>query len=146
MIDLLCKFILRHSRYIEIPNRNGDGLYLARWIPFKIPGLFAIYIHQFHESDDDSAFHDHPWPFLHIILSGSYTEHNAEGSFVREEGYWGIHRPLYLHRVELIDDEKTWTVTIRGPRLRVWGFNCPVAGWIPWTEHMDNRDNPDFEC
>lgn len=31
-------------------------------------------VHHIQSSDDDRAFHDHPWPFITIILRGGYTE------------------------------------------------------------------------
>lgn len=27
------------------------------------------------------------------------------------------------------------------PKIRVWGFHCADAGWIPWQKFVDNRDS-----
>ena len=37
-------------------------------------GIGAVRLHKIVASDDSRAFHDHPWPFLALGLSGSYVE------------------------------------------------------------------------
>lgn len=63
-----------------IPGRQGpDAVYLVRHI---ISGFSPqhpdehhdvnLYIHQFMESDDDSALHDHPWHAVSWIIDPGY--------------------------------------------------------------------------
>src|SRR3954465_13658675 len=49
--------------------------YLTRWTLFgaRSNGNVAVYLHRFHRSDADEL-HNHPWPFISIILAGGYWE------------------------------------------------------------------------
>lgn len=96
--------------------------------------------------------HDHPWPFVTVILRGGYTEQWAStGSAVNLAKFaerWpetctaGIERRwrwLSVHRMPLDVAHRitsarsgTWTLVVRGPTRRVWGF-YPPTGRVEWT-------------
>jgi hypothetical protein len=66
------------SKWRLYKHHLGD--YMRRWI-FQTP-WGTIHLHHILRSDGDRAFHDHPWNFTSILLSGGYTElrptgHNA---------------------------------------------------------------------
>lgn len=43
-------------------------------------------------------------------------------------------RPAWAaHRLELVEGRPAWTLWIRGPNRRAWGFYTPT-GWIPWGQ------------
>lgn len=53
--------------------RRGDGsAYLTRW-GFRSK-WFSVYLHKLDAPDPGTDLHDHPWPFVSIILRGGYVE------------------------------------------------------------------------
>ena len=80
-----------------------------------------MFLHNFHKSDPDDL-HDHPWPFITIILRGGYWEHTPKGKFWRGAGTINWAGSKSLHRVELEPGLNTWTLFIPGPTVREWGF------------------------
>lgn len=88
---------------------------------------FAIYIHKFHRSDDNSSLHDHPWNFITIPLWRGYNDctYSGRDDFNKKRCYPFI--PVYrkanhIHYVELIDNKIAWTLVIRFKYIRWWGF------------------------
>ena len=122
--------------------------YLLRWWLIPRNRFFNIYLHKFMRSDDDRAFHDHPWLWCSILLRGSYVEwsHPRVGDALLAHverfnaGTIRIHRARYAHRLVVDQDASCWTLFITGPRTREWGFHCP-NGWVPWFK-FTNPDDP----
>lgn len=132
----------------ELITRHDDTPYLERLRVFD-SAWFGVYLHRFLASDDP-CLHDHPWPFVSVILRSGYWEtvgHHwgqAWGSL-----WWWLNMPTtwypagsilfrraeHAHRIEL-DPARPLPVTlvIRGPRGRVWGF-FGNAGWVPWRKY-----------
>lgn len=114
-----------------------DDPLLIRWILFRVP-RFGVYLHKLCRSDYDRALHDHPWPFISVILKGNYTEvhdQTIDGQKVFEpHSRWSILiRPAeWRHRFVL--DNPAWTLVIVGRRARRWGFFLP-SGWCWWRKH-----------
>ena len=103
---------------------------------------FGVYVHWFHASDDDTL-HDHPWPFLTVILRGGYWEHTPgrDGAPVKRWHPPGVVRlrpARWLHRVEIDPARRPVTIVVRGRRIRRWGFQTR-SGWIPWPEYKEQR-------
>lgn len=120
---------------------RGDGtVYLRRWFIIPRNGWFNIYLHQILASDDDRALHDHPWVNCSIVLAGRYIEVMPETARVRRAGSVTFRRPTARHRLYLGDGETAWSLFLTGPKVRVWGFQCP-NGWVPWYDFVD-PDNP----
>ena len=86
-----------------------------KWFPFN------IFLHKFLQGDPDEL-HDHPWPYLTIILKGGYWEVTPKGRFWRGPGSFRFATPKSLHRVELEKGIHAWTLFIPGPKIRDWGF------------------------
>lgn len=117
--------------------------YLLRWYVIPRNPVFNVYLHLFLRSDDDRALHDHPWANLSVLLAGAYTEHTvrAGGTNVRtrrEAGEVKWRGPRAAHRIELTDGA-CWTLFVTGPRVRNWGFHCPL-GWVPWEDFTAPAD------
>ena len=110
----------------------GEG-YLNRWFIVPRNELGNVYLHEFCRSDDDRAFHDHPWDSTSLILSGRYIEHTPEGSFMRQAGETHSRVATAMHRIELLPGERAITLFFTGPKLREWGFDCP-QGWRHWRD------------
>ena len=125
----------------ESIHRHEGELYLRR-LRVVSCRWFGVYVHWFHTSDDD-ALHDHPWPFLTVILRGGYWEHTPgeDGAPVRRWHPPGAvrRRPArWLHRVEIDPARPPVTVVLRGRRVRRWGFQTR-SGWKPWPEYKEQR-------
>lgn len=110
----------------------GDN-YLRRWWVIPRNKLWNVYLHEINLSDDERAFHDHPWENVSILLRGSYIEHTPEGVFSRQAGEI-IRRPAEaLHRLEVEPGAQVLSLFVTGPVVREWGFDCP-QGWRHWKE------------
>lgn len=111
------------------------------------------YLHYFFRGDDDRAFHNHPWKrSLSLILVGGYIEHawdfRLERSFSRlfQPGAVNYLKRGTYHRVELLPNEKCWTLFVSSGRVQEsdgydWEFYDPESGrYTPWGE-WTNEDS-----
>ena len=80
-----------------------------RWFPFN------ILIHHILDDDHGVGLHNHPFPYMTIILKGGYWETNEKGKFWRRPGYIGFRSADNLHRVDLKPNTETMTIFIPGP-------------------------------
>jgi hypothetical protein len=104
----------------------------------------AIFLHHFQRSDADEP-HNHPWPFVSIILRGGYYErtpgpgwNNGDGPLV--ERWYGPGRILvrpakWIHSIRIPEGADAWTLIIKGVECQKWGFFCPVVGFRLFAEH-----------
>ena len=124
----------------RLPDFIIGADYLRRWWILPRNAYSNVYLHDVRKSDDDRAFHDHPWPNTSFLISGSYIEHTPEGRFVRRAGDV-IHRPAEaLHRLEVIPGQKAISLFSTGPKVREWGFECE-HGWVHWKDFTDPNDS-----
>ena len=143
------------SATISIPNRNGwlRGLfsgqphqligaagrpYLLRWFLIPPNRWCNIYWHRFVGSDEPVP-HNHPWPFMSIVLRGSYIEVGSDGRPARRRaGHLGLRRAEHRHYVvlETVDGSvrPCTTIIVTGRRSRPWGFWCAEDQFVPWHE------------
>jgi len=150
------KLIMKHMKVRpDFVIGGAEDPYLRRWYLIPRNRFFNIYLHQFLRPDDDRALHDHSWCWASWMLFGSYFEHRilAGGIHSRrqhKEGKWTFGLPSTAHRVELRTYEDydgsrrhivCWTLFLTGPRVRNWGFHCPVQGWVPWQKFTDPDDS-----
>lgn len=130
--------------------------YMRRWL-FGPKGWYGLRLHCIECSDADRELHDHPFSFVSIILRGGYWEHTPDG----RRTWYGPGSVVFrsaeaLHRLELENSiesggtwhgyptivrvpRKAWTLVIRGPHRRRWGF---VKGgeWESWQRFTSERD------
>lgn len=140
------------ARAKRTPYIHLDG-YMERWwlLPYgRIPGI-AARIHHILRSDDDRCFHDHPWPYVTIILRGGYWEYKPV--FDKSGIYWAdrvkwygpgsilFRRAKSWHRLELEPAQTTWTLFITGPWRQHWGFLVEPAHKIHWREYVAKKDD-----
>ena len=145
----------RSGRHRIIMDRTGKVPYMHRYyLLFKdkmnefdesraLP--FNIMLHHIVLSDQD-GFHDHPWWYFTLILKGGYWEETPDGTFWRGPGHFRISRPTSLHKLTLpdrwyADDEprSAWTLFIKGPKVRSWGFIRPDGRWEHWKTYLQKR-------
>lgn len=135
-----------------ILDRDSNEPYLERF--YLVPrwatlGLMRVVIHRFWKSDDDSAWHDHPWGLWgSVILSGGYWEHTPDknGKDVRKwrsVGDFCVKTGNSLHYVELDKSKhnEVWTLFFMfTPPIRKWGFvNFKTKEWTYWETFLENK-------
>lgn len=158
MFDLFTSWLRKRGScrriYLGDADRPGEGLYLERYFIFRIPGHIGVFLHRFHVSDPDYV-HDHPWSNISFCL-GRYREHWHDGTYTDRRAGSIVFRPaLMLHKIELLDGEKPWSLFVHFKRRRRWGFFRgnqwedsdihssfkPLRGWIfPWAEDMRDAE------
>jgi hypothetical protein len=106
--------------------------------------LLGARVHHILRSDDDRHFHDHPWPYLTIILRGGYWEvrpvfvdymvsyvvrtwHGPGSVLLRRANSW--------HRLELPEGRTAWTLFCTGPKVQPWGFLVGRRK-VGWREYL----------
>ena len=112
------------SRRLDLFDPEMASLYLTRWRLLRTR-FVSVKLHHIVRSDNPRrGFHDHPWSFVSLRLSGRYIEHILDGNNVRtEEGRRiSFRRAHEFHRIELIRDAPCWTLVITGSRSKSWGF------------------------
>lgn len=114
---------------IRVPGPNGR-IYLDRLRILDTP-WFGIYLHRMVGPDWSPHNHDHPWPFVSFVLRGEYVE--MAGNVARRVRWFNVKRAIDQHRIVWIR-EPTWTLVLRGKRVREWGF-WTESGWIQFEEY-----------
>jgi hypothetical protein len=124
---------------------SGD-VYMTRW--FLVGGPVSagrrVYLHFFHRSDHERALHDHPWPFVSLVLWPGYFEWTVGAGKVTHCTWYGPlsilrRRATWQHRVQVLSGRGCWTVVWIGRKERSWGFWCR-RGWVPWREFIERND------
>lgn len=149
--------------YTDIERDDAPGvIYLRRFFIYprnkdfgKNKGKGRLYLHKFYRGDEDLHLHDHPWPFVSLILTRGYWEETlwrpGDGYVKGSYPTWGadnewrtkkfyrrfslLRRPAtWKHRVILKDSKPVWTIVKTGVKERSWGF------WIknnlcPWRNY-----------
>lgn len=121
----------------EVTDAAGR-VYLRRWRLLRLLG-WSLVVHQFVGSDYAEDPHDHPWWYASLMLRGGYWEWDARG---RRRWYGPgalLRRPAgWAHRVELKPGTEAWTLMLRGPWKRAWGFHsrCGWQHWKPYVEKL----------
>lgn len=154
-MSIFHNLMVKLNRYRLITDRQTNEPYLHRyyllfkdrqWFPFNIT------LHKIVKSDDP-IFHDHPWGYATLILSGGYWEHtplfNNEGKKIAETIHWRgpgsiIKRSAKdFHWLEI--DETVGPATtlfFMGRQQREWGFlinkTKTKTQWIQWENYLNN--------
>lgn len=141
----------RWGRKRLVYDRVDGELYLTRYYVFlkertRFP--FNVFLHRFHKSDD-VVLHDHPWPYVTVILRGGYWEwtpvFDNQGNKIGETRHWRgaghfrFCRATSYHRIELVPDVECWTLFMPGPKQRQWGFLVNDRKWMAWDAYLASR-------
>ena len=147
---MLLKLLDRLGRKRIVMDRVENEPYLERYYLFlrereRFP--FNIFLHKFLKSDPDDV-HDHPWPYVTLILKGGYWEwiphfdtvgrKTGEYQAWRGPGHFRISKANSFHRIELDPDITAWTLFMPGPKQRDWGFLVKNK-WIQWEQYLKQR-------
>lgn len=135
---------------LNAPVGSPGNTRSGRW--WRLP--FAVRIHEIVASDDSRAFHDHPWPFVSILLRGAYDETTPAWSgpvvlaFPTPDDERNPVRRFSAPAVNIKSAEdlhvltipeggrSVWTLFLTARKRRTWGFAGPF-GWIGWREFDD---------
>ncbi|ELR99734.1 hypothetical protein [Gloeocapsa sp. PCC 73106] len=148
LINKFLTFLETRGRMRVIHDRDGLQPYMYRYyLCFKdkitdtenaqaLP--FNIMLHKICLSDPDDL-HDHPWWYATLILKGGYWEITPQGRFWRGPGHFRISQPRSLHRIEIsADSPGSWSLFIRGRKLRDWGF-VKNGEWLDHRTYLESR-------
>ena len=136
--------------YRRLTLRREDGdVYLDRW-GIRWNGVGAIYLHKMSAPDPGMDLHDHPWPFVSIILKGGYTEivRSIRGLLTDRRNYpetltpdmsppriktWkrgSIHvvGKDEAHTIIDLNETPSWSLVFTGRVSREWGFYEQTSG------------------
>lgn len=130
--------------------RRADGIaYLDRLRIVQTP-WFGLYLHRMDAPDPGVDLHDHPWPFVSLVLRGGYHEYRAytrdaplfadlatahpkgcAPGATNHRRRWSIRRMRLdeCHSIYRLDRPPTWTLMLVGRRVRDWGFYVPSSAW-----------------
>lgn len=124
----------------------GGSLYMRRWRLLHTR-WFGVRIHHIVRSDNDRELHDHPFTFVSLVLRGGYYEHTVDGRRVwYGPGSLIVRSADALHRLEMEKvpaaygdgygvqhplELPAWTLVVRGPMRREWGFLLDGGVWKP---------------
>ncbi len=134
-------------------TRSDGQVYLDRLRIVQTP-YFGVYLHRLDVPDPGVDLHDHPWPFVSVILRGGYEEELARTReaplFAQLAERWptckrGVERGwragsfhrlrlTECHRITNLHRSPTWTLVITGPRQQSWGFYQP-EGFVDHREY-----------
>ena len=119
---------------LEIRDKQGR-LHFRRWRLFACP-WFDVCLHNFQRADKDEHLHDHPWDFVSIVLKGSYIEESEAGPSFRRALSIARKKATDLHKVAFLEAPSVWTLVIRSPRRREWGYK--IGSY--WVDHRTYRE------
>lgn len=110
-----------------------DQPYLTRYTLLERKS-FQICLHVFHRSDADDL-HDHPWPFVSLILWRGYIEDTGNTRSRKYPGMILFRKATHRHRIELVNNKKAVTLVIMGKRKREWFF-FTKHGPVYWRKYF----------
>lgn len=141
----------------------GNGVQMLRWhlwLPkFLLRRGWQLALHKWLQSDHDRALHDHKSWNVSVLLTGRYrewffhplTDPSVLGWVRIPFRYIAKMRLPFVpyfrraetpHRIELLGGP-IWTLWLRGPARREWGFWTP-NGWVHWERYTSYDDSGNF--
>lgn len=117
--------------------RAADGVrYLRRWWIVKTP-WGGIALHRMDGPDARETLHDHPFPFVSIVLRGGYLERRLDPKTMlvqeaRDVGRVNVVRRHDAHTIRQLLRVPTWTLLLVGRHRRTWGFWEPLMPLTDW--------------
>jgi hypothetical protein len=136
----------------EIAPAEGGDTYMVRYVLVGTP-WGDVKVHHILRPDQTRDLHDHPWPFLAVILRGGYTEevpwvrpngepmarHYRTGAPLslrrtRRPGHAYLARATYTHRIHELHGD-CWSLVLSGRRCRAWGFWMD-GQWVHWKSYV----------
>lgn len=122
-VQMRQRSVPRKDPPVQIKLRERLGLpecpYVIRWrIETRIG---SVRLHHWLGSDDDRAFHDHPWWFCTLVLKGGYVDKSPNRDEYLRAGAIRYRPAQHQHTVVPLPGG-AWTLLVTGPKVRDWGF------------------------
>ena len=154
-MNMIAKAIVgwaKRTPYFHLHHADGS-VYMGRWWLFRTPWLSAR-IHHIATPDFDRHFHDHPFGFVSVILSGWYVERRPtsvdpcfDGASGRETGVIAHRRTGSVawrrctdrHIIDRVSPGGAWTLVFVTPKRQWWGFYTP-EGKVFWADYPIMRE------
>src|SRR5210317_799755 len=117
-MNLFHNLMNKLDRYRLIPDRMTGADYMHRYYLFlkdrtKFP--VNVTLHKIVKSDEP-FLHDHPWPYMTIILKGGYWENTTEGRTWKGPGSVIKRGAQEFHWLELENEQPVTTLFFMGPQ------------------------------
>ena len=148
--------MVKLGRYRLVPDRSTGEDYLHRYYLFlkdRVKFPFNLTLHKIVKSDEP-VFHDHPWPYMTIVLKGGYWEHtpvfDSRGKQFAEFQTWrgpgsiikrGANEYHWLELDESVGPATT--LFFMGPQQRDWGF-LKGNKWFQWEDYLNRKKKGEF--
>ena len=154
MRQRISRFLDRLLDFRSLSPPWSSAAYLHRWRLLSLPGGRRVYLHRFLGPDWGRDPHDHSAWFFSFMLWGWYEEQRPVWEFrdfdpakpgrgartwetVRYRALWFRWFPArFIHRIDRISPRGCWTLLLRGPDIREWGFWTEDGTWIQWEEYI----------
>ncbi|HVT78343.1 MAG TPA: hypothetical protein VHD87_15005 [Acidimicrobiales bacterium] len=98
--------------------------YLVRYVVFRTPWI-GLQVHKICRPDNDRHLHNHPRPFVALVLRGGYDEERLDRAGavrVRRVRRGNVMRLAGYHRITRLHRTPTWTLVVVGAKRDTWGF------------------------
>ena len=117
--------------------------YLLRWELIRFRG-WQLALHKILRSDDERALHDHRGDNWSFILREGYYEVLSHAWQLpvgkrRKPGHLYFRVAEQPHRLVLTGHKPCWTLWLRAPERRRWGFHCQ-NGWRDAEEYLRSEN------
>jgi hypothetical protein len=138
--------ILRRVKVYE--TGNPDHLLITRFRIITTP-WFGVMVHALETPDETRHLHNHPWPFVTMILRGGYDQlwapslEDAAKAVATgaspitkrmRAGSIGRMNRHQFHAIATLHRRPTWTLFMTGPRGGAWGF-ATADGFVDHDEY-----------
>lgn len=134
--------LLTHAeRAPDLVIGHPDNPYMRRWFLIKDNDGLSVYLHHILRDDDARALHDHRADNVSIVLAGTMKDLTPAGDRILGPGDVLARKAEDLHRLEVeqFGSRGCWTLWVKGPNRREWGFQTP-DGWCHWTAFPQDSD------
>lgn len=86
---------------------------------------FGVLLHRMNAPIEHKYFHDHPWSFVSVVLTGGYWEayRGLSGSYIAEwrgPGSIRFRRAEFAHKTTTYRNGPSWSLCFTGPKRREW--------------------------
>lgn len=141
------------SPYRDTAAGNGCGpvRFLKRPVVWLLQRFdVAARVHHILRSDDDRAFHDHPWSYLTVILRGGYFEvtpiYDRSGLYMGAKHEWigagsiRFRRAKTWHRLEIPEGSSAWTLFVTFKKQQAWGFLTKPDAKVYYRDYLEKAE------
>lgn len=162
---LVASGYLSHFQKTEFGARCGRRPRMTRWTlrTSYVPDLLSdmlqrfdahVYIHRHIGVEDRQHMHDHPWDYFAVVLSGvlietrlplpgeDVSDQREDDTIVREliPGDQILRGAAHPHKLEVHPDcGEAWTLVVRGPTVRKWGFWRTPTEWEDSVTYLNKE-------